>query len=278
MKSPNSRCTHYGLIANTNSVIRSSILSNAAGVALSLITPSVVRALDESQPDSVGVDEKGLFALCPNSQALSSCVSSQDDRPAVFLPPWCYDGSYILAKERLIAQILTVRGATIKALPTMANNDRFFSVEFINPDNAGIIDDAEFYFTPNDNTIQFRSIRRGNSIDFGTNRQRLENLRIALRLESVPVLRFRRLSLFFGESPLDSFGPPTNDFDDIADFISGDVTDSKSYDGNRESETLHSSSSRNEKINTKGVIGELNPIRAPVWTSRNRVKYRRFAG
>lgn len=97
----------------------------------------------------------------------------------------------------------------------LAYNERYVQVEFSDSGNSEIVDEAEFYFTPNDNTVQFRSIRRGSGLvpDFGANRDRLERLRIALRWESVPVLRNRRRVLFFGESPLDGFGPPTIQFE-----------------------------------------------------------------
>merc|ERR1711908_259067 len=80
-------------------------------------------------------------------------------------------------------------------------------VEF---EEAGItgtaIDDAEFFFTPNDVLVQFKSVRRSGT-DFGANRKRLEKARIALGWEKVPVLRNRRRALVVVESPLDSFGP-----------------------------------------------------------------------
>jgi len=72
-------------------------------------------------------------------------------------------------------------------------SDRYIIVRFETELGNEVYDETEFYFTPNDNTIQFRSIRSGNSVpDFGSNRNRLEKLRIALNFESVPVLRNRR--------------------------------------------------------------------------------------
>ncbi len=77
---------------------------------------------------------------------------------------------------------------------------------------------GEFYFTPNDTTVQFRigstaslssssgDVARifGRSI---SNVDRSERIRKALRYLKVPVLRNRKRALFFVESDLDGFGP-----------------------------------------------------------------------
>lgn len=73
--------------------------------------------------------------------------------------------------------------------------------------NGAVVDDTEFYFTPSDAIIQFRSARREGKGDRGANLKRMEKIRIALGFEKVPVLRNRRRALFFMESPLDQFGP-----------------------------------------------------------------------
>ena len=102
-------------------------------------------------------------------------------------------------------------------------------------------DDLEFYFTPNDSTIQYRSMRRkGVDIFALENKNRIEKMRIALRFQNIPILRNRRRVLFFVESPLDSFGPPTIMFDKLLDNISGEM----------------------EFKN--GVVGDLDPM-SPIW-------------
>lgn len=84
---------------------------------------------------------------------------------------------------------------------------------------GAVIDDAEFFFPINDTLIQFRAARRGDfgrvASDFGANRKRLEQARIALGYEKVPVLRNRRRALVVVESPLDSFGPAMYAPDDL---------------------------------------------------------------
>lgn len=241
----------------------SKFIQISSAVSSVLLLPSIGKCLEQSV-DSVGVDQTGLFALCPGKDTfLSSCVSSQDDRPSFFLNPWCYEGTYPYAKRKLLDKIVNLDGATIKKSPE--ENDRLISVEFLNSDHS--IDDTEFYFTPNDTTIQFRSLRRQNKLDFGMNRKRLESIRIALGFEFVPILRNRRRTFVFVESPFDTFGPPTIEFDKIIDDISGDsLTPSPpppypQMNGNPPQSSILPLT----LDQCRGVIAELNPYSDPLW-------------
>lgn len=185
--------------------LKSKIVLGSALVASTLaLTPSCHADM------SSGID---LLELCPERSL--SCVSSQDDRPDVFAEPWCYEGSFETARLLLLDKASQINGAKVMKNAINVGEQRFYKFEFENSD--GSIDDTEFYFTPNDSTIQFRSNRRGNLIDFGANRNRLENLRINLRLEKVPVLRNRKNILFFFESPYDQFGPSSNEYGEPSD-------------------------------------------------------------
>ena len=78
---------------------------------------------------------------------------------------------------------------------------------------------GEFYFTPNDTTVQFRvgTLNNGSSASGGgignvvakstKNFERCEMIRKELRYQKVPVLRNRERTLFFVESDFDRFGP-----------------------------------------------------------------------
>ena len=74
---------------------------------------------------------------------------------------------------------------------------------------------GEFYFTPNDSTVQFRIAENRLSEDgiFPANFRSLRSIdraelyRKELGYLKLPVLRNRRRSLFFVESDLDTFGP-----------------------------------------------------------------------
>ena len=99
----------------------------------------------------------------------------------------------------------------------ITDSDRYLRFVFVDKTTLQI-DDCEFYFTLNDNTIQFRSSRRGKGVsDFGANRRRIEDVRQRLHFENVEVLRNRIRVLKFMESPFDSFGPPTSVFDRFSD-------------------------------------------------------------
>eukprot|EP01036_Dinobryon_divergens_P039761 gene39761-52471_t len=176
------------------------------------------------------------FKYAANAETLAPPtmgVDSDDDRPPYFVEPWMYDGSFENVKRRLSDHILyKVRGASIIS----GNNpdSRYIRVRFQSErglGNRNVIDDCEFYFTPNDSTIQFHSFQRDGSFDFGENKERLAKIALALHLESVPVLRNRRRTLIFVESPLDSFGPPTVIFDKAVDSISGDEAYSRGVTG-----------------------------------------------
>ena len=144
----------------------------------------------------------GLLQDCRNEYG---CVSSQDDRPKCFLEPFEYDGSMESAKRKLLAAIPTQYPGSERKIV----DERYLRIE--SPAGGGTATDViEFYFTPNDNTIQFRGERRGAATDLGQNRKRLEKVRIKAGFDYVPVLRNRRRSLGLIESPFDDFGPNTN--------------------------------------------------------------------
>jgi uncharacterized protein (DUF1499 family) len=189
--------------------VKNDILQSLVGVAALVVATKSVQAL-ESSPQ-LGIDESGLFQLCPDKNFLPSCTSSQDDRPKYFIAPWSYDGSYENIKRRIVDYI----GRVFPKGSIVSNSDRYLRYEF-RDSQSNTIDDTEFYFTPDDNTVQYRSCRRGDNIisDFGANGNRIEKIRIGLGLESVPILRNRRRKFIFGESPFDEFGPSTIQFEE----------------------------------------------------------------
>ncbi len=192
-------------------------LSDAAVIGMKLLDTVTRRALLATIPLLSTIPTKpvvadaehplwpkdGLFKDCPAS---STCISSQDDRPFCWDNPWVADGSLADGMEKLVRVLTSARfnGRVI------ASDERYLRVEFEERSALGgtTVDDAEFFFTPDDVLVQFRASRRGDAqSDFGANRQRLEKARIALGWEKVPVLRNRRRALVVVESPLDSFGP-----------------------------------------------------------------------
>lgn len=88
---------------------------------------------------------------------------------------------------------------------------------------------GEFYFTPNDTTVQFRigSLSGGPSIRLSgslSNIDRAEAVRKEMRLTKVPVLRNRRRSFFFVEADgLDTFGPGSASLGPPAEMKTGEL-------------------------------------------------------
>ena len=156
------------------------------------------------------------------------------------------------AKKKLLAYLNSISGIKILSggdvadkeilgfKKTEENISRYVRAEIVDKKTSAE-DDIEFYFTPNDNTIQYRSLRRvGTDVFALENKNRIEKMRLALRFSNIPILRNRRRVLFFVESPFDSFGPPTIMFDKLLDNVSGEM----------------------EFKN--GVIGDLDPL-SPIW-------------
>lgn len=72
-----------------------------------------------TNPNDLGINSDGLLNLCPSK----SCISSQDDRPAVFQPPWCYDGPFETMKRRILDFIDTK--FTADTFKLVSSSDRY---------------------------------------------------------------------------------------------------------------------------------------------------------
>ncbi len=134
----------------------------------------------------------GLLDRCPETP---SCISSQDDAARggrSFRPPWAYDDNdWTGARDKLLA-----------ALRSEAS-DASVDGRYI---RCG---DLEFYFTENEDTVQFRG--DGRDVD-----KRLAKLRQRCGFEEIVVLRNRRRAFGVGESAFDSYGPSFFDQSDAA--------------------------------------------------------------
>lgn len=162
----------------------------------------------------LGGPAAGLFPDCS-----VACVSSQDDRPAVWDNPWVAEDEPNVAMKRLRRVVEQKLGGRV-----VLDDGLYLAAEFTSrgPLGGEVVDDAEWYFAPNDVLVQFRAARRGDSPDFGANRARMEKARIALGWSKVEVLRNRRRALVVVESPFDSFGPATYDRDEYG-FTNRDI-------------------------------------------------------
>lgn len=183
--------------------------------------------------ETIGKDEKcndasclgvwdGLLADCPHDRKLgggAGCASSQDDTPGIFAEPWDYgetavsvdEDSYKVQMNKLILTIDQVSSQRGDQVEVQFQQGRYLRVLFID----GVSSEksvGEFYFTPNDTTVQFRigsASPRQPPISLGErNIERAERIRKAMRYLKVPVLRNRKRTFFFAESDgLDGFGP-----------------------------------------------------------------------
>ena len=156
-----------------NDVMKQAMIGMVA-VAANVIGASTQEAHARTEP--LGVIQ-GLLADCVNDK---SCAHSQDDRPACWQEPWQYDSSLEKTMAKLKRYIASLPGSEF-----VSEDERYVRVEF---HNGKDVDDTEFYFTPNDAIIQFRSARRGSNNDGGANLKRMEKIRIALGLEKVSPL------------------------------------------------------------------------------------------
>lgn len=87
---------------------------------------------------------------------------------------------------------------------------------------------GEFYFTPDDTTVQFRiasspSPSNAPSMLSLRNMDRSDLIRRQLGYLKLPVLRNRKRVLFFGESDLDTFGPGSASLGPPAEMRTGEL-------------------------------------------------------
>lgn len=160
----------------------------------------------------------GLLADCPHGGILmgggAGCTSSQDDTPGIFAEPWDYAEApnntldWQVQMKFLVPTIQLVSARRGDQAQILSQAERYLRVLFVDG-KSGEKSIGEFYFTPNDTTVQFRigSLSGGGGLGSLRNVERCEMIRKELRFLKVPVLRNRKRSLFFVESDLDTFGP-----------------------------------------------------------------------
>lgn len=157
----------------------------------------------------------GLFADCPHNIAFSisgaNCASSQDDTPGIFAEPWDFGDFDSLDYEdqmrRLIPVIQLVSAKRGDTVDILLQKERYLRVRF-RDGKTSENSIGEFYFTPNDTTVQFRvgSVNESTLLSL-RNLERCELIRTRMGYQKLPVLRNRKQAFFFGESDLDTFGP-----------------------------------------------------------------------
>jgi uncharacterized protein (DUF1499 family) len=119
------------------------------------------------RPMKLGVTD-GQLAPCPSSP---NCVSSQSNDKRHAIEPFRYQTALGEARERLLA--------ILKGMPrtkVIAVKDDYVHAEFRSR-LFGFVDDVEFSFDGDHQTIHLRSASRTGGYDFGVNRKRVEGIR-----------------------------------------------------------------------------------------------------
>ncbi|KAL3798244.1 hypothetical protein ACHAW5_001370 [Stephanodiscus triporus] len=273
----------------------------------------------------------GLLAHCPHPPGRggggwggAGCVSSQDDAPGIFAEPWDYSDDvplipssssssssskktaeeeeeedkdarddYAKRMDRLILALDTTsreRGDSVAVLVREGRYLRAFVVDGVTGEGSV----CEFYFTPDDTTVQFRlgstttatttttsttttttrpPVAAARSVvvaSFGTlvgrrsltNADRSERIRGALRYAKVPVLRNRRRRFVFVESDsLDGFGPGSGMLGPPEEMSPGEVMMEYGRGGGRQMRTRRGSDDVDPRMRIDWV--ESFPVRRP---------------
>jgi hypothetical protein len=191
----------------------------------------------------------GLLADCPHGMAGkqgAGCTSSQDDTPGTFSEPWDYSESDSLDWQHQMRKLLPViqavsakRGDSVRVL---LQENRYLRVAFTDG-RSGETSTGEFYFTPDDTTVQFRiaSLESSSTSPFTPslrNIERAELLRKEMRYLKLPVLRNRRRALFFVESEVDTFGPGSAALGPPAEMRTGELEGRQDIDSRKKLDFL----------------------------------------
>jgi uncharacterized protein (DUF1499 family) len=149
----------------TISRLRNIIFSVFLTLIISFTLPGTASA------SSIGI-ESGSLSPCPASP---NCVVSQNTDAKHTIAPITYHVTRDKARETLL-KVLTVvpRTQIIKQTDNYVHaisKSRIFK----------FVDDVEFYFPSDKSIIHIRSASRVGDSDFGVNRTRLEQIRLALR-------------------------------------------------------------------------------------------------
>jgi uncharacterized protein (DUF1499 family) len=116
--------------------------------------------------------ESGYLSPCPSSP---NCVVSQNGDTQHAIAPITYHVERDKAKE-IVLKVLTV----VPRTEVIEQTDNY--IHAISKSRIfKFVDDVEFYFPKNESVIHIRSSSRVGDSDFGVNRTRLEQIRLALR-------------------------------------------------------------------------------------------------
>lgn len=122
----------------------------------------------EDRPRKLGVTD-GRLSPCPSSP---NCVSSQGNDERHAIEPLHYESALGEARGRLVAILYSMARVKLVTVEEDYIHAEFRSRLF------GFVDDVEFSFDGEQNTIHLRSASRTGYYDFGMNRKRIERIRV----------------------------------------------------------------------------------------------------
>ncbi len=142
-----------------------------SGLASDLaVLPGLQGVFTGERPTDLGTTD-GHLQPCPASP---NCVVSQGADEDHSITPLRYKRDRETARETLLALLeKQPRTEVVQQTPD------YIEVEFTSR-LMGFVDDAEFYFPPNEKVIHVRSAARLGESDLGVNRRRIEQFRFAL--------------------------------------------------------------------------------------------------
>ncbi len=119
-------------------------------------------------PGGIGLED-GQLKPCPESP---NCVSSLGEGEHQ-IKPLPYSGTTVETRDRTLTFLDQRYGATVET-----KSDTYLHLTVST--TLGFVDDLQFQFVPNQRIVHVRSASRAGYDDLGTNRSRIEELRVYL--------------------------------------------------------------------------------------------------
>jgi hypothetical protein len=233
----NNQCDRRAWFQHVSSAF--AIIAAESVVDPAFAAETIGKETDCNEAGCLGVWD-GLLADCPHGGLKilgAGCTASQDDTPGIFSEPWDYSEAPNKSLDwqdqmrLLIPAVQLVSARRGDQADILLQKDRYLRVLFTDGKSREK-SIGEFYFTPNDVTVQFRVGSLGVASSFTSlrNIERCELIRKELRYLKLPVLRNRKRSLFFVESDLDTFGPGSAALGPPAEMRTGELENRQDVD------------------------------------------------
>lgn len=139
-------------------------------LALLVVVVLMLRFVRPGMPSDLGI-KNGRLADCPSSP---NCVMSQTDSLPHKVEPLPYSGTAEQTRDRLKSVFEQEKGWT-----WVIEKEAYWHLEY-RTRWMGYVDDVEFLFVDDEQTVHVRSASRLGYSDLGANRTRVERLRSVL--------------------------------------------------------------------------------------------------